>query len=56
MDRVLSIVTACGALDYTHAAAARASQRAIDALTTLPDNEYRDAFETLTRFCVARLA
>jgi octaprenyl-diphosphate synthase len=56
MERILAIVTSCGALDYTQVAAARCSQAAIEALAPLPDNEYRDAFETLTRFCVARLA
>ena len=56
LDRIVSIVSSCGALDYTHAAALRCSEGAIAALTALPANEYRDAFETLTRFCAARLA
>jgi octaprenyl-diphosphate synthase len=55
-ERVVAIVRASGSLDYTHAAAARCSAAALTSLTTLPDNEYRDAFELLTRFCVARLA
>lgn len=55
MDEVLRVVQSSGALDYTHEAAITQSERAIERLAVLPDNEYRDAFHTLARFCVDRL-
>ena len=55
MDEVLRVVKSSGALDYTHEAAIAQSQRAIERLAMLPDNEYRDAFHALARFCVDRL-
>ena len=53
---VLGVVKACGALDYTRAAALRHSQRAMRCLDVLPSNEYRDALRAFTEFAQARLA
>ena len=52
---VLRIVEETGALEYTRAAARAQSEQAICCLSDLPDNRYRDALETLTRFAVSRL-
>ena len=53
---VLSVVKACGALDYTRSAALRHSQRALQCLTPLPSNEYREALRAFTEFAQARMA
>ena len=53
---VLSVVKACGALDYTRAAALRHSQRALQCLAPLPSNEYREALRAFTEFAQARMA
>jgi len=53
---VFGIVKACGALDYTRAAALRHSQKAMRCLDALPDNEYRKALRAFTEFAQARLA
>jgi octaprenyl-diphosphate synthase len=41
MAEIVQIVQSTGALDATRASAAAEAQRAVDALTLLPDNEYR---------------
>ncbi|MEZ5558232.1 MAG: polyprenyl synthetase family protein [Pseudomonadales bacterium] len=56
LDDVLRIVRGSGALDYVQQAARRESELAIAALTALPDNDYRDALETLARHATARLS
>ncbi|MCY3794104.1 MAG: polyprenyl synthetase family protein [Gammaproteobacteria bacterium] len=56
LDDVLSVVKACGALDYTRAAAMRHSQRAMQCLQALPNNEYRQALRAFTEFAQARMA
>ena len=53
---VLGVVKACGALDYTRAAAVRHSQRAMQCLEALPGNKYREALRTFTEFAQARMA
>ncbi len=52
---VLQVVRASGALSYTRSAATQQCARAVDCLAGLPDNEYRDALQTLANFCVDRL-
>lgn len=53
---VLSVVKASGALDYTRAAAVRHSQRAMQCLDALPNNEFREALGAFTEFAQARMA
>ena len=55
LPEVLRIVRSTGALDYTKEAARRQSETAINALHSLPANEYRNALETLAHFATARL-
>ena len=54
-DRVVAAVHACGAMDYTHAAALAASDRALACLEQLPANRYREAMGAVTRFAISRL-
>ncbi len=56
LDDIITIVRDSGALDYTQSAAREQTQLAITCLDRLPDSDYRDAMETLTHFCVARLS
>jgi len=55
LPEVLRIVRQTGALEYTQAAARAESERAICCLDSLPDNEYREALDTLARFAISRL-
>ena len=55
LDEVSRTVQTSGALDYTHGAALVQCERAEACLAALPDNAYRDALHTLTKFCVERL-
>ncbi len=55
-DQVAEAVRACGAMDYTHAAALKHSRLALECLRELPPNRYRDAMDAITRFAVSRLA
>ncbi len=55
LAEVLQVVRSSGALSYTRSAATRQCARAVECLTGLPDNEYRDALETLANFCLDRL-
>ena len=55
LNDVIAIVQDSGALDYTQTAAKKQSQLAAERLERLPDSKYRDALQTLTNFCVARL-
>jgi octaprenyl-diphosphate synthase len=53
---VLAAVQSCGALDYAHEAAVKASQRAVAALAPLPDSEVKQAMIELAVFSVERQA
>ena len=55
MNDVLTVVQACGALDYTHGAAVQQRDKALICLEALPDNAYRAALNSVTEFCVSRL-
>lgn len=56
LDDIINIVRDSGALDYTRSAARTQTELAITCLEVLPDSDYRNAMETLTHFCVARLS
>ena len=53
--QVVKAVHACGAMQYTHAAAIEESSLALECLAHLPANRYRDAMASVTRFAVSRL-
>ncbi len=54
ISEILKIVQTTGALDYTTNKAREQSQLAIDALSCLPDNNYRQALIQLAEFSVVR--
>ena len=54
LESIRQAVKDSGALAYTARLAQEYAERAINALKVLPDSEYRDALEELTRFAVAR--
>ncbi|MCV2884596.1 octaprenyl diphosphate synthase [Aestuariibacter sp. AA17] len=59
MENLSPIITAMeqtGALDYTKAQAIKASQQAIDALSVLPESEYKQALIGLAHIAVERAA
>jgi octaprenyl-diphosphate synthase len=56
LGEIVDILNDCDALDYTRAAASHQANLALDCLTDLPDNEYREALTTLTQYSVSRLA
>ncbi len=51
---VYDIVKATNAIEYTEKCADAAAQKAIDALSCLPDSDYKQTLETLARFSVQR--
>ena len=51
---VYAIVEATRAIEYTERCADRAAERAIEALSCLPESEYKAALEWLARFSVQR--
>ena len=53
-NEVYDIVKATNAITYTEQRAADEAQKAIDALSNLPDSEYKQALELLARFSVQR--
>ena len=53
---ILSIVRECGALEYTRDAAQQASHKAIAALQTLPESDYRETMQNLALEALARRA
>jgi len=53
-DTILAAVTSSGALDYTRRQAETAAQRAIDAISDLPDSVYKQSLLQLARFAVDR--
>ncbi len=55
IGRILHIVKNSGALDYTKSCAEHHAQKAIEHLSTIPDNDYRSAMIRLARFAVSRL-
>ncbi len=55
LNEVLSIVQACGALDYTHHAALLEADQALQCLEGLPDNPYLEALRTVTHYSTSRL-
>ena len=55
-DQVVDAVHACGAMQYTLAAALKESRLAMQCLAELPANPYRDAMASVTQFAVSRLS
>ena len=53
-DAILAAVTSSGALDYTRREAELAAQRAVDAIASLPDSQYKQSLLQLTVFAVDR--
>jgi octaprenyl-diphosphate synthase len=53
-DVILNAITTSGALDYTMGEAAKAAQRAMDALADLPDSQFKESLLDLSRFAVDR--
>jgi octaprenyl-diphosphate synthase len=53
-NKVYEIIVKTKAIEYTEQCAEQAAQKAIDALASLPDSEYKTALATLARFSVQR--
>lgn len=53
-DEILSAITTSGALEYSRSKAELACKQAIEALSSLPDNDYKDALIHLAHFSVDR--
>jgi len=51
---ILAIIKSTGSLDYTATFAEKEAQRAIDALSQLPNNDYKTAMEQLALFSIQR--
>ncbi len=54
LDEIKAIIESTGALQYTSARAQEAADRAIDALSALPDSDYKQALTALAEFAVLR--
>lgn len=53
-DQILAAITSSGALDYTRQEAEKAARRAAEAISTLPNSEYKDSLLELSTFAVDR--
>ncbi len=56
MNEVIAIIQRNGSLEYTRRLAVEASEKALQALVTLPPSPYRRALEDMARFAVQRSA
>lgn len=56
LDEVIAIVQQSGALDYCRKRATEETQQAVDALSVLPESEYRLALENLARLALTRIS
>ena len=56
LKAILDIMATTGALDYTRQQAEQAAQQAIDALTIIPDSDYKQALIGLAHIAVQRSA
>ena len=54
IDAILAAIESTGAIAYTSRSAEREADRAIAALSGLPDSPFKEALETLARFAVSR--
>ncbi len=54
LERITSIITATGALEYTTRQARRAADEAVTALAAVPDSEYKDALVAIAELSIAR--
>ena len=55
LDDIISILEQTGSIEYTRKKANEESEKAIRALSVLPDNDYKLALETLARLAVERV-
>lgn len=56
LEQVLATMKRCGSLAYTYARAEEEADKAIAALSTLPDSQYKDALAGLAHIAVRRSA
>jgi len=56
LPEILAVIESTKSIKYTADAAKKYAQRAIDALTIIPESTYRQALKTLAEFVVARSA
>lgn len=54
IDKIVSALNSCGALDYTHKRALEEADKAINALSILPDNDFKQALVSLAKIAVDR--
>ncbi|WP_298770474.1 octaprenyl diphosphate synthase [uncultured Shewanella sp.] len=54
IDTILAALTRCGALEYTEKRAQEESEKAIQALTGIPDSDYKKALISLAQIAVVR--
>ena len=54
LDEIISMVNSCGAIEYTHEYALNEARLAIEALSIVPDSEYKTALEGLAMLAVER--
>ncbi|MEX1197339.1 MAG: polyprenyl synthetase family protein [Pseudohongiellaceae bacterium] len=54
LNEIIRIVRQSGSLDYTRQLAGQEVDRALEALSTLPDNRFRQAMERMARLAVSR--
>lgn len=54
LDRVLSVMNACGSLEYTQQRAEQEANKAINAISCLPESPYKKALVGLARLSVQR--
>lgn len=54
LDEIIRIVRQSGSLDYTRRLAEQEVDRALEALSTLPDSSFRQAMEQMARLAVSR--
>lgn len=54
IDEVTAVINQCQSLEYTANAARTESQNAIDALSSMPDSDYKKALQNIARFAVER--
>ena len=54
LDEIHAVIESTGALEYTAKRAQEAADIAIDALSNIPDSEYKEALITIADFAVKR--
>ncbi len=54
MDAIMKVIQQTGAIDYTYQSAEKAVAKAIEALTPLPDNQYKQALVDIAKLSLKR--